>query len=870
MEKHLGLTQKEVDASREMHGENRLSRPPKRSFLREFFTSFTDPMIVILLVALCLNLLFSLNDGEYFEAMGIAGAVLLSVLVSTLSEYKSERAFERLREQAEQLSCRVRRDGRVTTLGAEQLVVGDVVLLGSGDCVPADCRIFKGELYVDQSALNGESREVRKHPSGKAESLRDSAGVFSATTILSGDAEARVVRVGDATLYGKLALSLGELSRKSPLKEKLGRLAKTIAKIGYAAAFFIAAFDFLGEIWSLGSGDIAAGLALAASSPALILEPLLHALTLAVTVVVVSVPEGLPMMITVVLSAQMRKMLKEGVLLRKLAGIETAGTMDLLFCDKTGTLTEGTHSLSKTLLFDGVGLSEYTPDEDTKYRHFALNNEAHRVGKNILGSNATDRALLKETVSSREAPHVTHRLPFSAERKYSTVTLSDASYLCKGAPEKLIRLCTHVRTKNGILPLDAALQGSLLSAVEREEEKGARMVAFAEGTESAADKVPKLLTLCFFAALTDRLRPETRKTVHTLQQAGVQVVMLTGDSEATACTIARRAGILTKEGTVLSSDALARLDDDAVRALLPTLSVVYRCTPSDKSRLAALASEEGRVTGMTGDGVNDAPALKRADVGFAMGSGTQLARDSADVVLTDDRLSSLSRAVLYGRCVTSSIQKFIVFQLTMNFCALSVSLLGPLFGIETPITILQMLWVNLIMDTFASLAFSGEAPRKSLMEEKPKARTAPILARKELGTVLFGTLFCVLVCSCFLNSTTLRTLYSYTNDPLPFLTAFFSLFVFLGVANLFNVRTKRQKLWSNLSKNPAFVIIALFICAVQITLCLFGSSLFSCAKLPWELLTLPILLSALIIPADLLRKNILYQREKNTKKVTVR
>ncbi len=850
MNTNQGLSRKEVQLSREQYGENRITKTKSRSFLREFFAAFCDPLIIILLVSLALNLLFSFAGGEYYEAGGIALAVFISVFVSTLSEYKSSKAFERLREETEEKLCRVLRDGEVQTISAYEVVVGDIVLLGAGDVPPADGTLLEGHLALDQSALNGESREAEKYPSVGKKGLESAGQLFCGTTVLTGDGKMRVTAVGDATLYGKLALELGRNTRKSPLKEKLSRLAKTLAKIGYCSAALIALADLLTEAFSLGGGNLAVGLKLLTASSALLFPALLHAFTLAVTIVVVAVPEGLPMMITVVLSAQMRRMMREGVLLKKLAGIETAGGMDLLFCDKTGTLTEGQHRLGATLVFNGTALCETTPDEQTLYRHFALNNEARLEKNGARGSNATDRALLLSAPKINTSLRVQERTGFDSAKKYASVTLTDGTHLLKGAPEAVLSAASFLRVKNGRIALSDALRKQVLAAVKKEEAKGARMVAFAEG------KSEKEQTLLFFAALTDTLRPETAETVKTLQEAGVQVVMLTGDSETAALTHAKHAGILKPGSLALSSEDLSRLSDEEMKKQLANLAVIYRCTPSDKSRLATLAAEAGRVCGMTGDGINDAPALRRADVGFAMGSGTQLARDASDVVLTDNRLSSLSRAVLYGRTVFRSIQKFLVFQLTMNFCALSVSLLAPLIGIESPIGVLQMLWVNLIMDTLASLAFSGEAPRDRYMKSPPKKRDAPILARREYASILFGTLFSTSLSLWFLASPFLRNFYGFNRDPGAFLTAFFLLFVFLGVFNMFNVRTPRLKLWASLSKNPGFVAITLIISSVQLALCSFGSRLFGCTALSTRLLLFPLLISLLIVPADLFRKNL--------------
>ncbi len=864
----MGLSAREIELSRRTHGENRFTEQKKRGFFFEFFKGFSDPLILILLIALLVNLLFVSKDGGLFEACGISAAILLSVFVSTLSEYTSQKAFEKLSEDASRRTCRVRRDGAVHTIVAADLVVGDVVLLNEGEFVPADGCIVYGECAVDQSALNGESREAQKHPSPKASSLSDEGAVFSGTLLLHGQAEMQVTAVGDQTLYGKLAGALQETPRKSPLKEKLSRLAKTLSFIGYAAAALVAGADLLYFVFETGGGDLIAGIRLLAQNPALLGAPCLHAVTLAVTVVVVAVPEGLPMMITVVLSSQMKRMLKEGVLLRKLSGIETAGTMDLLFCDKTGTLTEGRHSVQNILLPTQTGLADTVgPLPSELCDQLTLNNQAHVEQNTPRGANATDRALLSFALAHklpRATSAVKRRIPFESALKYSAVELEGARVLIKGAPETILSHCNTMRMQDGkLVALSETQKKHILSEVHAQETQGMRMIAFAHKKGTLSRTLSCDFILCAFAALSDALRAETAETVLRLQGAGVQLVMLTGDSKAMAVGIARRAGILKKGGTVLSSEELCSLSDQEALALLDRLCVVYRCQPTDKSRLAKLASQKGRITGMTGDGVNDAPALKIADVGFAMGSGTQIAKESADVVLTDDRLSSLTRAVLYGRTVFRSICKFLTFQLTMNFCAVLISFLGPMFGVETPIGVLQMLWVNLIMDTLASLAFAGEAPRESYLKQKPLKRTAPILSREVCTQIVFGTLYSVLVCCLAFASETLRKLYGFDADPRPYLSAFFLLFVSLGLFNMLNVRTPRQKLWASLSKNPGFLIIFSIIFTVQLALAVFGFELFSCVALPPALITLPLLGALTILPADLLRKGF-SKRQKKT------
>ena len=847
----LGLTFAEVAQSRETHGENRFTERKRESVFKTFLRAFCDPMIVILLVALAVDLFFALRSGEWWEPCGIAAAVLISVGISTLSESKSSRAFERLRAEADQARCRVRRDGKVLELAASKLVVGDLVLLCAGDRLCADGKLVFGSLSADQSALNGESGKAHKYPAPYQRDLSCPAALFSGSFVSGGEGEMEVLRVGDQTMYGALALSLQEKVRgKSPLQGKLARLAKAIALFGYAAALLIALADLTFSLLEPGLGLIG-GIRFFCSRPQLAAQALLHAVTLGVTVIVVAVPEGLPMMITVVLSRQMRRLLEQGVLVRKLSGIETCGAMDLLFCDKTGTLTEGRHAVTAVLGADAQ-TAVRLQNEERLAMHIYCNNQAYLTKGRVFGSNATDRALLESAFSAGirdpQIP-VTRRIPFDSTQKYAAAEAGGEA-LIKGAPERVLAFCAIPEAQKRLLL-------SRLSALSG----GARALAFAACRKSLSDALENRAFLPeYFVLLSDPIRAETPATVRTLQEAGVQVVLLTGDAKETALAVAKASGILQrKEDRVLSGREIRALDDQKLAALLSDLRVVYRCEPGDKSRLARLARKTGRVCGMTGDGVNDAPALKLSNVGFSMGSGTSLAKDASGIVLLDDKLSAIPTAVLYGRTVYRSIRKFLIFQLSMNFCAVLISFLGPAFlDCESPITVLQMLWVNLIMDTLASLAFAGEAPAPSDLRKKPIKTSAPIVDPGSFGRILFGTLFSVGLCAAFLTFTAVRAFYGPSETA--FLSGFFVLFIFCGVFNAYNVRSDSLVLWHRLSANRTFIRITALIALIQIGLVYFGGALFRCVPLSFSRLIFPILCASLILPADLLRKSLTRRR----------
>ncbi len=871
-----GLTAAEVEQARASYGSNELTPHQKSSFWRQFFSNFGDPIIKILLAALAVNLLFLFHHFDWYESAGIAIAIFLATFVSTLSEYGSETAFEKLQEESARMTCRVRREGLVLEIPVGEVVAGDLVLLQAGERIPADGILTAGSLAVDQSALNGETKEAAKRAGDGSSDPRDLLAadrLFRGSVVCSGDGVLWVRQVGDATFYGGLAREIQEETRESPLKVRLAGLAKTISRIGYAAAVVVALADLF-HSFVLDAAWVGA-------TPSVIIGHILHAITLAITVVVVAVPEGLPMMITVVLSSNMRRMLKDHVLVRKLVGIETSGSLNILFTDKTGTLTKGQLTVSRFLAGDGTA-SETAADLRRRrglWRWVELSgtcNSESQIspgkGKSqrAVGGNATDRALmtyLLPLTNQRDRPRILERVTFDSARKFSAVRIAGAGVpgerpvtLVKGAPEKILSACTRYMDENGeIRPLgDRRRLEDGWSAMTKQ---AMRVLALAISDTSVDESgVFSSLILIGLVGIRDEIRPEARQSVARVQGAGVQVVMITGDNRDTASAIAREAGLLMPrdgEEAVLTGGELAALSDDQVKRRLPALRVVARALPSDKSRLVRLAQEMGLVAGMTGDGINDAPALKKADVGFAMGSGTEVAKEAGDIVILDDNIASISRAILYGRTIFKSIRKFIIFQLTMNLCAVGISIIGPFIGIDTPVTVIQMLWVNIIMDTLAGLAFAGEPPLEEYMEEPPKRRDEPVLNRYMLHQILCMGLFTVGLCVLFLKLPAVRLWFRYANNPIYFMTAFFALFIFAGIFNSFNARTHRLNLFSHLLRNPAFMVIMAAVVVIQLLLIYFGGMLFRTAGLTGGELRRVMAIALLVIPADLLRKLVL-------------
>jgi calcium-translocating P-type ATPase len=864
-----------------------LSEGRRIGFFRRFLSNLNDPVIRVLLIALGLNLLLMFRRADWLESVGIALSVLLATTISTLSQMGSERAFARLREDGRRTLCRVLRDGAVCELALEDVVVGDVVLLFAGDNVPADGEVIEGALTLDQSALTGESREVSKQAGGNnLGEPGDEVSLFRGCAVLTGQAKMIVRRVGDNTVLGGISREVQEETRESPLQIRLSRLARQISILGYVAAALVAV-AFLFHALVMDSGFQAEIILLKLYDIPYLLSTLLEALMLALTVIVVAVPEGLPMMVAVVLSSNIRRMVKDHVLVRRAAGIEAAGSMDLLFTDKTGTLTDGKLSVGQVLVASGQqkdGLSALAADHPRLFDALVLScyfgggaqvgvrdaaggkkRSAGGAVRCAIGGNATDRALLNAVMSyPRPEARVVERLPFDSARKYAATIVEYGGRtltLIQGAPELLLP-CVRM-SADASVRWDGAALGRQVS---HHAENGERMLAvtMCEGRADLASLtrgiLPSLSLVCVLS-LCDRLRPEASEAVAQLRGAGVQVVMITGDGPDTAARIARTVGILGgKTDLVLTGKELAALSDFQIKELLPRLAVVARALPTDKSRLVRVAQEEERVVGMTGDGINDAPALRRADIGFAMGSGAPVARDAGDILILDDNLASIVRAVLYGRTIFKSIRKFITLQLMMNFCAVGVSMIGPFVGVNAPVTVVQMLWINLIMDTLGGLAFAGEAPRLSYLSERPKRRDEPILSPYMIDQILYLGGYTVGLCMLFLKHPAITARFRTTPDDLCHLSAFFALFIFASVFNCFNARTDRLRPFSGLSKNRAFLWIMTAVLAVQLVFVYLGGSVLRTMPLTASELALTALLALSVWPAEKLRGWLLRRR----------
>ena len=688
--------------------------------------------------------------------------------------------------------------------------------------------------------------------------------VYRSSIIYSGMAVMVVDKVGDDTFYGKMAQEVLEKSPTSPLKLRLLELAKLISKIGYVGALFVSLSYLFSVIFINNHFDGELILKTISNFP-LMFGHFLHALTLSVTIIVVAVPEGLPLMVTLVLSSNMKRMLKSNVLVRRLMGIETAGNINMLFTDKTGTITKG--KLNVVAISDGGG-NLFRDEEELKrkliyYKRVKLsltaNNEAvYDVNGAAVGGNITDRSLLKFFKNDKVDYDIIDRKPFSSDNKYSLTTVrykNKIINLIKGAPEVIIDKCTHfyISDEKRILVNKKRIYKQISEATK----KGIRVLAFATAPDG---KKLERFSLVGLVYIKDEVRPEAAKGLELINKAHIKTVMITGDNIETAKAIGYEVGLL-KESTdiVLTSEEFNQKSDDEIRRILPNLKILARLLPQDKSRLVRIAQESGLVVGMTGDGVNDAPALKKADVGFAMGSGTEVAKEASDVVILDNNLFSISKAILYGRTIFKSIRKFIIFQLTMNICAVSISILGPFIGKNMPITVIQMLWINMVMDTLAGIAFSFEPPLLEYMNEVPKTKGENIINRYMKDEIIFTGSFSACMCLFFLKSSFIHNMFRQSADDRYLMTAFFGLFIFMGIFNSFNARTHRLNLFANLSKNKVFLVVILFIVLTQVYLLYFGGDLFRAYGLNVFEFEVMLLLALCVVPVDWIRK--LYLRK---------
>ncbi|MDR1069801.1 MAG: calcium-translocating P-type ATPase, PMCA-type [Gracilibacteraceae bacterium] len=890
------LTEDEAAESRRLHGDNRLTPPEQSSFLAELWDTFRgDALIRILTVALIITLVLAfLGWGDWLEAIGIAIAVVLATTVATYSEYSNNKLFQKLQEEYSKIVCKVfrLRDGRsqICDIFIDDIVTGDYILLQAGDKMPADGVIADGEIKVNQASLNGESEDATKKEADAAwefdpenVDFLDAHSVFRGAVVTSGEAVMVVRAVGDKSQFGRLAQELAEdEERESPLKVKLSKVADGISRFGYIGGVLIAVAFMINSIFI--SPDLADGAVtyLSAANAPQIIRDIVASVTLAIVIIVVAVPEGLPMMIALVSGLNMKKLLKDNILIRKIDGAETAGSLNILFSDKTGTITRGLLQVSG---FYTAADKEYVDLgavpaglRETALISLSANSNAVCMVNGgqlqVTGGNATERALHEFAGAEGWSRYETleleqgENLMFTSQNKYSACEVKSGRdvTLVKGAPEKLLDVCSRYYDESGELrEMTAQIRETLENRMTELSAKAMRVLAFAVSQRKIEEDFLADMSFVGLVGIRDELRPEAAAAIEEARRAGIQVVMVTGDKKETALAIARDAKLVTGDtDLVLTSEEMKALTDDALKELLPRLRVVARALPTDKSRLVRVSQELDLVVGMTGDGVNDAPALQRADVGFAMGSGTEVSKEAADITILDDNFQSLVKTVLYGRTIYNNIRKFIVFQLTINVSAVMIAFIGPFIGLGTPLAVTQMLWVNIVMDTLAALALGGEPPLASYMKEKPKQRSESIISGNMWSAISFNGLYLMAASCVFLLHPFFRGLFRqaesgsaaevFAGMSVYFMTGFFCFYVLSAMLNGFNARTERLNFFDHITQNPTFIGIMALIAVVQVALTFIGGGVMRTVPLlpgEWGVVAG---LALVIIPVGLLRK----------------
>lgn len=863
--KFQGLSPQQVEESRKQHGSNALTQIPPDPLWKKILEGFKDPMIMILMVALVVQvILFCLGQAEWFEPVGILIAILIANGVASISENKQENKASALKEEEEaKETAKVIRNGKLMEIHVSEVVVGDIVYLQAGDKIPADGIVVEGDLKVDQAALNGETEEADKIPcpQGASYDIKDLLNKYYAyrgTVVCGGEGYMEIKVVGDKTLFGELALEVQEDTRATPLQVKLGILAKQISKFGYIGAIAIVAGILLKTVIT---GALPVGIYGW-------IRLILDAVTVAVTIIVCAVPEGLPMLTSILLSFQSLRMAKDNVLVRKINGLETAGSLSILFSDKTGTITEGKLTVVEMTAGNTKQFGAFAELNDTLKTDvlagIGINNSAAASGENIIGGNSTDRALMLYLMEAHATDglnkeNVQNFNAFDSSKKYSSVTMKQGDKVVtyiKGAPEKIIARCTRYVDENGT-EQNFTDKDSLSAYMDTQASRSMRLLAVAK-RDGASDEGD--LTLVCVISIRDNVRAEAVDAIREVQNAGVQVVMVTGDRKETAVAIAKEAGLLREESDVaLTSAEMAEKSDEELKKILPHLRVVARALPTDKSRLVRIAQELDYVVGMTGDGVNDSPALKKADVGFAMGSGTEVAKEAGDITILDDNFSSIEKAILYGRTMFKSIRKFLIFQLTVNVAAVLICFLGPLFGENVILTVIQLLLVNLAMDTLAAIAFGSEPALKEYMKEKPVARSESIVSKQMLIEVLISAAYITFICLSILFLPPVRNLFGDV-DVTYLKSALFATFMMAITFNGFNARTSHINPFEHLGRNTNFLLVMLSIFVMQFVFVTIGGEVLSVESLSPHSWLICIILAFLVIPIDMVRKAVMHKK----------
>lgn len=884
--KFNGLSDKEVEQSREKYGSNAIPDSEPTTFWEEFKETFGDPMIKILLaIAALMIVMFFFGYAEIYEPLGTIIAVFIVAFVSAKTGVASDTKYRELKDNTEKDKCKVHRNGVVTVIEVDDVVVGDKVLLQSGDKIPADGILIDGALKVDNSALNGEAEECKKTAADPSVQLADDIigdtfvdkhSLFRGAVIFDGEGILDVRKVGLKTMMGKMAEEMQEDEPDSPLKVKLAKLANQISTFGYIGAVVIAVLYFAYFIVSAGGPA-----AYFTNSIQDIIMDVVNAVSLAVVIIVCAVPEGLPLMISLVLMQNTSKMLDHNVLVRKAEGIETAGSLNILFSDKTGTITKGSLEVVDFFCADGNSIDIAQLSKHSKVKGLvdlaigkntqSMFDDSHRV----IGGNATDQALMKfigedtfNALASNTEYVVSEHQGFNSTNKFSQARIdSTGKTFYKGAPERLLAAAAKYLDADGnIRDID---KNVLNRKIDELAAKAMRVLAFGYSESPLVEsKINEDIVIIGLVGIRDDVRPEARDAIKEVQNAGIQVVMITGDRLETAVAIAKDAGLLqSNDDMALSSAQLNEMTDDEVKKIIPKIRVIARALPTDKSRMVRLCQEMNLVVGMTGDGVNDSPALKRADVGFAMGSGTEAAKEAGKIVILDDNFKSIKDAILYGRTIYHNILKFCKFQLVINVAAVIVSAIAPFFGVEEPLKVTHLLFVNLVMDGLGAIMLGNEPALEKYMLEKPRRRDESIVSRQMMAQIVTMGLWLTVMSFVYLKAPFFVDLFDSEEQHL---TGYFVLFIVSALFNGFNVRDDGFGIFKGLDQNTGFlkvfftiiIVQALIVNAALVPFAAFTwiGNMFSCEPFGIKGWITVIILAATMIPVDMVRKLIVNRK----------
>lgn len=885
--KYSGLTDHEVVESRKKHGSNHIPDSEPATFWDEFKETFSDPMIRILLaIVIIMLVMFFLGHAEIYEPIGTIVAVLIVAFVTAKTAVASDTKYRELKDSTKKDCCKAYRNGIIAVIEVDDVVVGDKVILQAGDKIPADGILIDGDLRVDNSVLNGEAEECKKVAASEAtkfpenltgETFVDNHSLFRGAVVFDGEGVLDVRKVGIQTMMGKMAEDMQDEELDSPLKVKLSKLANQISVFGYVSAVVIVVLYMV--YFVIKAGGFNAYLSIGWSD---ILMNVIEAVSLAILIVVCAVPEGLPLMISLVLMQNTSRMLDHNVLVRKAVGIETAGSLNILFSDKTGTITRGSLEVVEFFTPDG----ESIPLEEMKDHGKVKSMVNIAIGKNtasmfdgqhrVIGGNATDQALIRflgedeykflSKGSDKETDYsVGLYQGFNSANKFSQAEIKELGQVFyKGAPEKFLAVAKKGLDSEGNV---TELQMDVVNEkVNEYASRAMRVLAFGySDSPYTKDEINEDVVLIGLVAIRDDVRPEAKEAIREVQEAGIQVVMITGDRLETAVSIAEDAGLIKSDNDwALTSAQLNAMSDDEIKRNMKNIRVITRALPTDKSRMVKLCQELNLVVGMTGDGVNDSPALKRADVGFAMGSGTEAAKEAGEVVIIDDNFKSIEDAILYGRTIYNNILKFCKFQLVINVAAVIVSAISPFFGIVEPLKVTHLLFVNLVMDSLGAIMLGNEPALEKYMIEKPRCRDESIISKTMATQIGIMAIWMTIISFCFLK---LPIFLNILGSEEKLYTAYFVLFVVAALFNGFNVRDDGFGIFKNLSENTGFMKVwiaiimvqALIVNAALIPLTPFKwiSSMFSCTPFGVAGWVVVFALSFTIIPVDLVRKSLM-------------